>query len=68
MIARELGSAVKILLDPADRRYLTVGRPRVECEADAFNTGQLSVTLRGFANRTGEGAPLISAVHNKGSL
>lgn len=68
MLARQLGGAVKILLDGADRRYLTVGRPRVEYEADAFNTGQLSVTLRQLASRAGDEAPLISAVHNKGTM
>ncbi len=68
MIAQQLCSAVKILLDSADKRYLTVSCPRADCEADAFNTGQLSVTLKRLTNRPVENAPLISAVHNKGNI
>jgi hypothetical protein len=68
MIVQQLGGAAKILFDSTDRRYLTVSCPRAECEADAFNTGQLSITLKRQTSRPVENAPLIAAVHNKGNI
>jgi hypothetical protein len=67
-IVQELHSAIKIPLDIANRRYLTVHDPIGDYRSDALTAGQMSVTLSRFTNRPVEEAPLIAEVHGKGSI
>jgi len=67
-IVQELHSAIKIPLDIANRRYLTVHDPIGDYRSDALTAGQMSVTLSRFTNRPVEEAPLITEVHGKGSI
>ena len=67
-IVEQLGSAVKIPLNPAERRYLTVIDPRADLQANAITGGQITVTLSRRTNRPTEEAPLIQKVNQYGNI
>lgn len=67
-VVQELGNAIKLPLDAANKRYLTVNSPGVDYRADALTAGQVSVTLSRLTNRPAVEAPLITAVHNTGLI
>lgn len=67
-MVQELGNAIKLPLDTANKRYLTVNNPAVDYRTDALTAGQISVTLSRLTNRPAEEAPLIMAVHNTGFI
>lgn len=62
-IVQGLASAIKIVLDAVNRRYLTVIDPASDDRLDALTGGQISVTLSRITARPEEEAPLIAAVH-----
>lgn len=62
-LVEELGNAIKIPLNPVDRRYMTVIDPRADLQANAITGGQITVTLSRRTNRPTEEAPLIQEVH-----
>jgi len=61
-LAERLQRAVKIPLDLADRRYLTVISPRAALSSDAISTGQLAVTLSRRTLRPSEDVPLMNQI------
>lgn len=67
-VVQELGNAIKLPLDVANKRYLTVNNPAVDYRTDALTAGQVSLTLSRLTNRPAEEAPLIMAVHNTGFI
>ncbi len=62
-VAQKLGEVVKLELDAANRRYLTVNSPAVNYRADALTAGQVSVVLSRMTARPIDEAPLIAGVH-----
>lgn len=67
-LTQELGKTVKVVLDAANRRYMTVKTPALNLQADALSTGQLSVLLSRNTNRPTEAIPYIMKVQGSGSL
>ncbi|WP_411349282.1 hypothetical protein [Paenibacillus sp. WLX2291] len=64
-LVERLNAQVKIVLDSATRRYLTVGEASADVQADAFLNGQIRLTLLRRAQRDLPDAPLVREVHNK---
>lgn len=62
-IVEQLGSTIKVPLNPADRRYMTIIDPRADLQPNAITGGQITVTLSRRTNRPTEEAPLIQEVH-----
>lgn len=62
-IIEGLENDIKIVLDAADKRYLTVNEPVAKLGADAITTAQVNVTLRRNTSRPMAEAPLMTAVH-----
>lgn len=54
---------IKIPLDLADHRYMTVNEPRVNYQANALTGGQVSVTLSRFANKPLEEVSVMKHVY-----
>ena len=67
-IVEQLGSAIKVSLNLADRRYMTVIDQRADLQANAITGGQITVTLYRRTNRPTEEGPLIMGVHKTGQL
>lgn len=67
-VVQELGNAIKLPLDIAEKRYLTVNNPAVDYRTDALTAGQLSVTLSRMTNRPAEEAPLMQRVYSTGQV
>ena len=67
-IVEALGDTIKIPLNPAERRYMTVIDPRADLQANAITGGQITVTLSRRTNRPTEEGPLISSIHQTGDL
>lgn len=67
-LTQELGKAVKLPIDPVDRRYMTVKTPALNLQADALSAGQLSLVLSRNTNRPTEDVPYIMQVQGSGSL
>ena len=67
-IVEKLGTAVKLLSDPANKQYLMVQNPVADIKAGTFTSGQVSVTLSRYTSRTVEEAPLIAAVNVNSGL
>jgi hypothetical protein len=67
-IVEQLGASVKVPLDAADRRYLTILEPRADLQANAMSGGQISVTLSRRTDRPTEEGPLITGIHQTGQL
>ncbi len=67
-VVQELGNAIKLPLDTANKRYLTVNNPAVDYRADALTAGQVSVTLSRLTNRPAEEAPLMQKVYSTGQV
>jgi len=61
-LIQNLSTAVKIPLDPADRRYLTVAAPTADWTRDALTEGQLSVTLSRKLERNADYGTLLREV------
>ena len=69
LIAQELGSAVKIIHDADNRRYLTVSNPSVDYRTtDVLKNGQISVTLSRLTNKPIEDTPTIGTIIIKGEV
>ena len=62
-IVEALGSAIKVPLNQADRRYMTVIDPRADLQSNAITGGQITVTLQRKTTRPTEEAPLIQKVY-----
>ncbi|MBU5441211.1 hypothetical protein [Paenibacillus sp. MSJ-34] len=62
MVAETLTSAIKIPLNLADRQYMTVMQLRVNSQADALSTGQVTMTLSRKMMREFEEAPKMAQV------
>lgn len=58
----------KIVLDPADRRYLIVSDASFAADPQALTAGTISITLTRKTNRPWQDAPLIAAVHTSGTI
>lgn len=67
-LAQELGSAIKLVYDVTDRRYLTVKNPAVNLQADALSVGQVTVTLSRKTNRPTDDIPYIMHIDGSGNL
>ncbi len=67
-VVQELGNAIKLPLDTANKRYLTVNNPAVDYRAEALTAGQVSVTLSRLTNRPAEEAPLMQKVYSTGQV
>lgn len=65
-IVEGLGSAIKVPLDLATRRYLTVVAPTADFRMDALTSGQISVTLSRLTARPTQDAPLMMKVYSRG--
>lgn len=65
-IVEGLGSAIKIPLDLATRRYLQVVEPIADYRMDALTSGQITVTLSRLTARPTEEAPLMMHVYSRG--
>lgn len=63
-----LGNAIKILLNEAERRYMTVSEPKANFTADPIPEGQITVTLRRRTARPTEEAPTINQVNFKSNM
>lgn len=62
LLVQGLSAAVKIPLDPIERRYLTVLAPSSDGSRDAMTEGQLSVTLSRKIERNPDQGPLMREV------
>lgn len=67
-IVQGLTQDIKILLDTAASKYMTVVEPRGDYHINALTRGQITVTLTRTTMRPLEEAPLITAVHNSGLI
>jgi hypothetical protein len=67
-IIQELEYAIKIPLDIANKRYMTVNKPAVDYRVNAITAGQITVTLSRFTNRPSEEVPLMQHVYNTGNI
>lgn len=67
-IAQELENAIKIPLDLANKKYMTVNKPAVDYRVNAITTGQISVTLSRLTNRPVEDVQTVQHVYNAGNL
>lgn len=67
-LAQSLTGAVKIPLNLAERRYLTVLSPIVDLEQDALTEGQLSVTLSRKVERQLDEGPLMRTIQFQSKL
>jgi len=65
-IVQGLTQAIKIPLDPANKRYMTVAEPRGDYRVDALIRGQILVTLTRVTMRPFEEAPLMQKVEATG--
>lgn len=65
-VLEHLQQAIKLPLDIAARRYLTVESPRIDNQADAIRTGQLTLSLSRRLSRLDENAPLMEQVTFRG--
>jgi hypothetical protein len=63
-----LGGAVKLPLDIADRRYMTIGDKRADLKADALRAGQITLELYRTTLRPRDEVPLMAAVHSNGGV
>lgn len=62
-LVEELGAKVQLLLDPEDRRYLSVAEASANLQADPILDGQLKLTLMQRRLRPAEEAALIRRVN-----
>jgi len=60
--------AIKLPLDLAARRYMTVVEPRIDLQADAITSGQINVTLTSRTMRPSEDAPLMRRIDFNNNL
>ncbi|HOV80760.1 MAG TPA: hypothetical protein PK728_11765 [Bacillota bacterium] len=67
-VIQELGNAIKLPLDTANKRYLTVNNPAVDYRADALTAGQVSVILSRLTNRPAAEVPLLMETYGRGTL
>ncbi|WP_237728498.1 hypothetical protein [Paenibacillus sp. OSY-SE] len=67
-LVEELGNAIKIPLNEADRRYMTVSEPKANIAADPLAEGQITVTLRRRTARPTEETPTINQVNFKTNM
>ncbi|MDI6872277.1 MAG: hypothetical protein QME79_13195 [Bacillota bacterium] len=65
-IVEGLGSAIKVVLDTANRRYLAVDEPTADYQADPLVAGQIGVVLSRLTNRPTEEAPLMQHIAANG--
>lgn len=67
-IVEQLANSIKIPLNLADRRYMTVRDSNVDLQADALNGGQVKVILSRKTNRPTEEGPIMRQVFTRGKL
>lgn len=67
-VTQELENAIKIPLDLANKKYMTVNKPAIDYRVNAITAGQITVTLSRFTRRPAEDAPIIAGVHNSGFI
>lgn len=67
-MVQELRSAIKLLLDAANKRYMTVINAAADVKANALTAGQISLTLSRLTARPAEEAPLMAGVHHVDNL
>lgn len=67
-IIEGLGNAIKIPLNRAERRYMTVSLPQVDFYADAMRTGQILLYLNRKTARPIEEVPLMAKVGIDGKV
>jgi hypothetical protein len=69
-IVQELGSAVKIIHDGVNKRYLTISNPSADFKAmDVLKNGQISLALSSLTNKPVEDtSPLINNINIKGEV
>jgi hypothetical protein len=67
-IEDKLISDLKIPLDLADRRYLTVESINEDREADMLSKGQLTVKFSRLKMREIKSGPTINSIHSRGTL
>ncbi|MGE5552830.1 MAG: hypothetical protein ACM3XZ_02765 [Betaproteobacteria bacterium] len=65
-IVEGLGSAIKVVLDTVNRRYLVVDEPTADYQANPLTAGQISVVLSRLTNRPAEEAPLMQHIAANG--
>jgi hypothetical protein len=65
-IVQGLTQAIKVPLDLANRKYMTVVEPRGDYRMDALTRGQISVTLTRMTMRPFEEAPLMQKIEATG--
>ncbi|MCD9025751.1 hypothetical protein K7P76_28585 [Cohnella sp. NL03-T5] len=64
----KLKAAIKLPLDVATRRYLTVIDPKADHQADGLRTGQITVTLSRKEARSMDAAPMMAEFYQQGNL
>lgn len=67
-IVEQLANSIKIPLNLADRRYMTVRDSIVDLEVDALNGGQVKVILSRKTARPSEEGPVMRQVFTRGKL
>lgn len=67
-IMQGLGNEIKIPLDVADRRYLTVSSPAGDFKVDALKAGQISLILSRLTSKPITEVPPIGAVNINGEV
>lgn len=67
-IVQEMRSAIKLLLDAANKRYMMVASAAADLKANALTAGQISLTLSRLTVRPETEAPLMAGVHHADNL
>lgn len=62
-LVERLQNDIKLPLDIALRKYMTVVTPKADLKADAISNGQISFTLTRRVSRPTEEAPLMAGMH-----
>jgi hypothetical protein len=67
-MATRMAQDIKIVLNAADKRYLTVAAPTVDQRIDALKGGQMTVQFSRLTQRPMDDVPKMRIIHVEGTI